>query len=186
MRRFVDIAVAVLALALLSPVLLLIMLAVFLSSPGNPFYGGWRAGQDGRNFKMWKFRTMVKDASKMGPITGKNDPRVTWIGRFIRKGSIDELPQLWCVLKGEMSLVGPRPPVPSEVAEYTLADRRRLDGAFVAEAAVDDQACKKAADHGGHHEHHECTLHLNSCPGFCPERLAFLARIAGMLGVSEV
>jgi lipopolysaccharide/colanic/teichoic acid biosynthesis glycosyltransferase len=123
MRRFVDIAAASLALAVLSPLLLAIMLAVFISSPGNPFYGGRRAGQDGRIFRMWKFRTMVKDAAKMGPITGKNDPRVTPLGRLLRKTKLDELPQFFNLLVGDMTLVGPRPESPEIVALYTPSQR---------------------------------------------------------------
>jgi|SRR5579871_2859884 len=123
MRRFVDIVAAVFALLLLSPVLLVLVLAVFISSPGNPFYGGWRAGRDGRNFRMWKFRTMVKDASKFGPITGKNDPRVTALGRILRKTKLDELPQFFNLLTGEMTLVGPRPESPDIVARYTPSQR---------------------------------------------------------------
>src|ERR1700683_3335082 len=105
MRRFVDIVVASVALAALSPLLLAIMLAVFISSPGNPFYGGGRAGKDGRNFRMWKFRTMVHGAAKMGPITGRNDPRVTPVGRILRKTKLDELPQFVNLWLGDMTLV---------------------------------------------------------------------------------
>jgi lipopolysaccharide/colanic/teichoic acid biosynthesis glycosyltransferase len=99
-----------------------------------------RVGQWGREFRFPKFRSMVLDAEKRKQdLLGvnqhgegitfkmKRDPRITRTGAILRKLSIDELPQLWCVLKGDMSLVGPRPPVPSEVARYTLADRRRLD-----------------------------------------------------------
>jgi lipopolysaccharide/colanic/teichoic acid biosynthesis glycosyltransferase len=123
MRRFVDIVAASMALAALSPLLAVIMLAVFISSPGNPFYGGWRAGKDGRNFRMWKFRTMIGGAAKMGPITGKNDPRVTPLGRFLRKTKIDELPQFFNLLLGDMTLVGPRPESPEIVALYTPSQR---------------------------------------------------------------
>ena len=119
MRRIVDIVVASVALAVLSPLLAAIMLAVFISSPGNPFYGGRRAGKDGRNFRMWKFRTMVHGAAKMGPITGKNDPRVTPLGRLLRKTKLDELPQFFNLLLGDMTLVGPRPESPEIVALYT-------------------------------------------------------------------
>jgi lipopolysaccharide/colanic/teichoic acid biosynthesis glycosyltransferase len=123
MRRFVDIIVASVALAALSPLLVAIMLAVFISSPGNPFYGGRRAGKDGRNFRMWKFRTMVDGAAKMGPITGKNDPRVTPLGRILRKTKLDELPQFVNLLVGDMTLVGPRPESPEIVALYTPSQR---------------------------------------------------------------
>ncbi|MGA2736248.1 MAG: sugar transferase [Bryobacteraceae bacterium] len=123
MRRFVDIIVAAMALALLSPLLAALMLAVFISSPGNPFYGGWRAGQNGRNFRMWKFRTMIANAAKMGPITGKNDPRVTPLGRILRKTKLDELPQFFNLLSGDMTLVGPRPESPEIVALYTPSQR---------------------------------------------------------------
>jgi lipopolysaccharide/colanic/teichoic acid biosynthesis glycosyltransferase len=123
MRRLVDIAVSSLALAVLSPLFAAIMLAVFISSPGNPFYGGRRAGRDGRIFRMWKFRTMVKDAAKMGPITGKNDPRVTPLGRLLRKTKLDELPQFFNLLVGDMTLVGPRPESPEIVALYTPSQR---------------------------------------------------------------
>lgn len=123
MRRFIDIIVALLALAALSPLLIAVMLAVVISSPGNPFYGGWRAGKDGRNFRMWKFRTMVNGAAGMGPITGKNDSRVTPLGRILRKTKLDELPQFFNVLWGDMTLVGPRPESPEIVALYTPSQR---------------------------------------------------------------
>jgi len=126
MRRIVDIAVAVTALVLLSPLLLLIVLAVIISSPGNPFYGGWRAGKDGRKFRMWKFRSMVNGASQMGPITGRNDSRVTPIGRILRKTKLDELPQFFNLLTGDMTLVGPRPESPEIVALYAPWQRAVL------------------------------------------------------------
>jgi len=123
MRRLVDIVDALMALAALSPLLAVIMLAVFISSPGNPFYGGWRAGKDGRKFRMWKFRTMINGAARMGPITGKNDPRVTPLGRILRKTKLDELPQFINLLLGDMTLVGPRPESPEIVALYTPSQR---------------------------------------------------------------
>jgi lipopolysaccharide/colanic/teichoic acid biosynthesis glycosyltransferase len=123
MRRLVDIVVALVTLAALSPLLAAIMLAVFIASPGNPFYGGWRAGKDSRNFKMWKFRTMIPGAAKMGPITGKNDARVTPIGRILRRTKLDELPQFFNLLLGDMTLVGPRPESPEIVALYTPMQR---------------------------------------------------------------
>ena len=123
MRRFVDILVALISLAALSPLLVAVMLAVCISSPGNPFYGGWRAGKDGRHFRMWKFRTMIGGAAKMGPITGKNDPRVTPLGRILRKTKLDELPQFFNLLLGDMTLVGPRPESPEIVALYTPSQR---------------------------------------------------------------
>jgi lipopolysaccharide/colanic/teichoic acid biosynthesis glycosyltransferase len=126
MRRFVDIVAASLALVALSPLLVVIMLAVFISSPGNPFYGGWRAGREGRIFRMWKFRTMIAGAAKMGPITGKNDPRVTPLGRILRKTKLDELPQFFNLLLGDMTLVGPRPESPDIVALYTPSQRAVL------------------------------------------------------------
>src|SRR6202158_4526312 len=112
MRRLVDIIVALLALVILSPLLAVIALAVFIASPGNPFYGGWRAGRDGRKFRMWKFRSMVNGAAKLGPVTGKKDPRVTPVGRILRKTKLDELPQFFNLLLGDMTLVGPRPESP--------------------------------------------------------------------------
>ena len=126
MRRLVDIIVGIVALAALSPLLAVIMLAIFISSPGNPFYGGWRAGKNGRNFRMWKFRTMINGAAKMGPITGKNDLRVTPLGRILRKTKLDELPQFFNLLTGDMTLVGPRPESPEIVARYTPGQRAVL------------------------------------------------------------
>ncbi len=105
---------------------------------GNPFYSQVRVGKDGRHFQMWKFRSMVKNADalkkellELNEVRGamfkmKEDPRVTKVGRFIRKYSLDELPQLFNVLKGDMSLVGPRPPLPEEVAQYTDYHKQRL------------------------------------------------------------
>jgi lipopolysaccharide/colanic/teichoic acid biosynthesis glycosyltransferase len=126
MRRIVDVVAAAVVLVVLSPLLLMIGLAVVIDSPGNPFYRGWRAGQGGRNFRMWKFRTMVAGAAKMGPITGRNDSRVTRIGRFLRKTKLDELPQFINVLLGDMTLVGPRPEVPEIVVLYKPEQRAVL------------------------------------------------------------
>lgn len=138
LKRFLDIVLSIVALLLLAPVFGLI--ALLVKSDGGPvFFRQTRIGLLGREFKMLKFRSMVVDAeARLKELLAKNekasgvtfkmkdDPRITRIGRFIRKSSLDELPQFWNVLRGEMSLVGPRPPVPREVALYTQADRRRF------------------------------------------------------------
>ena len=124
MRRIVDILVALMALVLLSPVLLLIGLAVIIDSPGSPIYRGWRVGKDGRLFRIWKYRTMVSRAG--APITCRNDPRVTRLGSVLRRVKLDELPQFVNVLRGDMTLVGPRPEAPEMVARYTARQRAVL------------------------------------------------------------
>jgi exopolysaccharide biosynthesis polyprenyl glycosylphosphotransferase len=133
-----DLTVASLMLIILLPLLVGVAIAVKVSDPGPVFFTQVRVGMNKRKFKLYKFRSMVADAEKrkaalaaMNEIQGpafkmKNDPRITKVGRFIRKTSIDELPQLWNVIKGEMSLVGPRPPLPNEVEQYEWLDRRRL------------------------------------------------------------
>ncbi|MBQ6010193.1 MAG: sugar transferase [Kiritimatiellae bacterium] len=139
-KRLMDIVLSAVGMLLLSPVYLAIAAAVKLSSPGPVFFVQTRVGRYGRYFKFYKFRSMRQDAesqkaalmakneSKDGVIFKmKDDPRITRVGRFLRRTSLDELPQLWNVFIGDMSLVGPRPPVPSEVLEYTLEDRKRLD-----------------------------------------------------------
>ena len=139
-KRFMDIILAVLAVVLGSPVFLITALLVKLTSPGPIIFSQVRVGRFGRHFKFYKFRSMYIDAearkaellkhneSGDGVIFKmKHDPRITPIGRFIRKLSIDELPQLFNVILGDMSLVGPRPPLPSEVRTYTLEERKRLN-----------------------------------------------------------
>jgi exopolysaccharide biosynthesis polyprenyl glycosylphosphotransferase len=137
-KRIVDIAGALVGLLLASPVLIGTILAIKITSPGPVFFKQVRAGRHGRKFTMFKFRSMVVDAEKLraklehlnemnGPVFKiKKDPRITAVGRFIRATSIDELPQLFNVLLGDMSLVGPRPPLPSEVGQYEPWQRRRL------------------------------------------------------------
>lgn len=137
-KRSVDVLGAAIGLTLLAPIFLLTALAVRLESRGPIFYHQERVGLSGRRFKMHKFRSMHVDAEARlaelmdknemtGPVFKmSNDPRITKIGRWIRKFSIDELPQLWNVFVGEMSLVGPRPPLPKEVLGYERWQRRRL------------------------------------------------------------
>jgi lipopolysaccharide/colanic/teichoic acid biosynthesis glycosyltransferase len=118
MRRIIDILFALLALIVFSPVLIVVAIAVMMSSAGGPFYRGWRVGIYGKPFRMWKFRTMNQDADNYGPITGPNDPRVFPLGRLLRRAKIDELPQFINLLLGDMTLVGPRPESPGMVALY--------------------------------------------------------------------
>ncbi len=140
LKRILDIVIASLALVLLAPFLLLIAILIRLDSTGPVIFTQIRVGKDGRFFRFYKFRSMYKNAeerkkaylayneSKGGVIFKmKRDPRITRVGRILRKTSLDELPQFWNVLKGDMSLVGPRPPLPAEVALYTLEDRKRLN-----------------------------------------------------------
>src|SRR5713226_9464813 len=115
-------------LALVAPLGLLLALLVKLADGGPIFYGQIRVGQFGKPFRIWKFRSMVINADKMGmAVTREKDPRITRIGRFLRKAKLDELPQLWNVLVGEMSFVGPRPEVPRYVALYTPQQREVLN-----------------------------------------------------------
>ena len=137
-KRLLDIAVSICILVLSLPAIAIAALAIKLSSPGSVLFKQERIGLNGRIFTLYKFRTMIEDAherrnevSHLNEMTGpvfksKADPRVTFVGRFLRKFSLDELPQLWNVLKGDMSLVGPRPPIPEEVASYHRWHRRRL------------------------------------------------------------
>jgi lipopolysaccharide/colanic/teichoic acid biosynthesis glycosyltransferase len=119
-KRLFDFAVALIGLILLAPVLLVVCLLIKLDSPGPAFYKGDRMGKNGEPFKMFKFRTMVVNADQVGPaLTHGGDPRVTRLGRVLRKWKLDEIPQLLNVLRGEMSLVGPRPESPGYVKHYT-------------------------------------------------------------------
>jgi exopolysaccharide biosynthesis polyprenyl glycosylphosphotransferase len=136
-KRLFDIAGALVGLALTALVLPIIAIAIKLDSPGPIFFGQVRCSWMGKRFKMWKFRSMVTDAEARkhqvaneasgALFKNANDPRVTRVGRFLRKTSLDELPQFWCVLIGEMSLVGTRPPTPDEVQHYEIPQWNRLD-----------------------------------------------------------
>ena len=138
-KRVFDVVVAGLALVVLSPALLIIGLIIFLDDPhGSPIYVSKRMGKNGRIFDFYKFRSMCVNAEdQLGELMDlneadgpafkiKDDPRITRFGRFIRKTSIDELPQLWNVVKGDMSIVGPRPPIPREVEQYDEEQMQRL------------------------------------------------------------
>jgi exopolysaccharide biosynthesis polyprenyl glycosylphosphotransferase len=138
-KRAIDLTIATFLLLMLAPVLAIIAIVIKLNSPGAVFYAAKRIGHKGRTFDCYKFRTMVEDADQLKASLSNqnerdgilfkitNDPRVTRIGQLLRKYSLDELPQLYNVIRGDMSLVGPRPPVASEVAQYDLSDLRRLD-----------------------------------------------------------
>jgi len=115
------------ALLVLWPLLLAIALWIKLDSRGPVFFRQTRAGRQGQPFSIFKFRTMVVDAEKSGYFTAAGDARVTRAGRFLRATSLDELPQLFNILKGEMSIVGPRPTLPYQVEQYTPYQRRRLE-----------------------------------------------------------
>jgi lipopolysaccharide/colanic/teichoic acid biosynthesis glycosyltransferase len=139
-KRSLDVALVLPALLLLAPLFALVALAIWASDRGPVLYWQQRVGRDGRVFRFPKFRSMRTDADRIRQqllasnqhgeqgVTFKmrHDPRITRVGRVIRRTSIDELPQLWSVLRGDMSLVGPRPPLTSEVAVYTQAERERL------------------------------------------------------------
>jgi lipopolysaccharide/colanic/teichoic acid biosynthesis glycosyltransferase len=126
-KRMFDFSLAGLGLLVLSPGLALLALLVKLSDRGPVFYRQERVGQHGRLFWIWKFRTMRVGADQAGPgVTREGDPRVTRLGRWLRKSKLDELPQLWNVVRGEMSLVGPRPELPRYVAGYSVAQRAVL------------------------------------------------------------
>ena len=137
-KRCMDVALAAVALVLLLPLLLLVAIAATIDSGWPILYGQNRVGLNGRRFRMWKFRTMVRDADNLraslehlneAPFPAfkmRNDPRITRVGRVLRRTRVDELPQLWNVLRGDMSFVGPRPPLPSEVEHYNELARRRL------------------------------------------------------------
>jgi exopolysaccharide biosynthesis polyprenyl glycosylphosphotransferase len=139
LKRVLDMVFSTLVLILLSPLMLVIAIAVKLDSRGPVFYSSERIGKKGRVFRCTKFRTMVRDADKrradvmhLNERDGvlfkiSNDPRITKLGSFLRKYSLDELPQFFNVLRGDMSVVGPRPPLASEVREYKLSHLRRLD-----------------------------------------------------------
>ncbi|HRV96457.1 MAG TPA: sugar transferase, partial [Anaerolineae bacterium] len=125
--RLLDLLVAIPGLILLAPIFGLIAAAIKLTSPGSVFYLATRVGQDGQLFKLYKFRTMVANADRQGPgITTHNDARITPVGRFLRQTKLDELPQLINVVRGEMSLVGPRPEDPRYVELYTPEQRQVL------------------------------------------------------------
>ncbi|MGK4179960.1 sugar transferase [Lapidilactobacillus dextrinicus] len=138
-KRIFDIVASFATLFILSPLFLVIAILIKLEDPQGPvFYSQFRVGRNGKKFRMYKFRSMCVDADKKlkdllakNEVEGamfkmKDDPRITRVGKWIRKTSVDELPQLWNVLHGDMALVGPRPPLPRETATYSEYDKQRL------------------------------------------------------------
>lgn len=135
-KRLIDIAGAIVGLIITALITIPVAIAVYFDDPGPIFYSQIRCGLNGRTFRIWKFRSMVMDADKLMHLVhneakgnifkNRNDPRVTRIGRFLRRTSLDELPQFWNVLKGEMSLVGTRPPTVNEVMQYKRHHYKRL------------------------------------------------------------
>ena len=138
LKRFFDIALAVLGLLATLPICIAIAIAVKLESPGSAIFSQERVGLNGERFRFYKFRSMYVDAEQRraellalnesdGPVFKlRKDPRITRVGRLLRRTSLDELPQLFNVLRGDMSMVGPRPPLPAEVREYRPSDAVRL------------------------------------------------------------
>lgn len=138
-KRAIDIAVAFLGIFLLSPFMLIIAFLICIDSPGSPIFRQVRVGRNGREFIFFKFRTMIEDAEKQKHLYANlneagrplfkitNDPRLTKVGRFLRRTNLDEIPQLFNVLKGQMSLVGPRPNLPEEVTQYEPWQIKRLE-----------------------------------------------------------
>ncbi len=139
-KRFLDVVVSIVSIIVFAPLITLISSIIKCTDGGEILYITQRVGKWGVTFPFPKFRTMVTNADKQkealihhsDDVTPKRfkmqkDPRITTIGKILRKSSLDELPQLWCVLRGDMSLVGPRPPLPEEVEHYTIEERRRLD-----------------------------------------------------------
>ena len=138
LKRLMDICVSGLLLFLMAPLFMAVAILIKVTMPGPVFFSQKRVGLNGRRFRMWKFRSMVVDAearkaalAKANEMAGpvfkiSNDPRITQLGKLLRRTSIDELPQLWNVLVGDMSLVGPRPPLPKEVNQYERWQLRRL------------------------------------------------------------
>jgi undecaprenyl phosphate N,N'-diacetylbacillosamine 1-phosphate transferase len=127
-KRLLDIAAAFFGLVIMTPLFALVALCISLDSPGNIFFRLRVAGRDGRAFDQWKFRTMMQNARDTAHRfeTSAADPRITRVGRFLRRWSIDELPQLWNILRGEMSFVGPRPTFPEVAERYSSEQARRL------------------------------------------------------------
>lgn len=127
LKRGLDILVSLSALIVLAPLLILIALAIKLESKGPAIFKQQRAGQDGKPFIFYKFRTMTTETDPFGPSPkSRNDKRLTKIGRFLREYSLDELPQLFNILKGDMSMVGPRPLYLSQIAEWSEGQKKRL------------------------------------------------------------
>jgi len=127
LKRLLDVSISILGLILSSPVLIPVMIAIWLQDYHSPFYIALRVGKNGKLFKMVKLRSMVVDADKSGvDSTSAHDPRITKVGHFVRRYKLDELTQLWNVLLGDMSLVGPRPQVQRDVDLYTEEEKRLL------------------------------------------------------------
>lgn len=188
LRRCVDVFVAAIALILLSPILLFIGIAIRLTSPGPAIYRQRRVGRARTVFTIWKFRTMVAGADRSGPsVSGKADPRITAVGRLLRGSRLDELPQLVNLLRGDLTLIGPRPEVETFVPYYTRAEQRLLSvrpgvlgpGAllFAHEQSDElDTAADPDAFYVANHLHPKLALDLGY---LCDRRLASDLRLVG-------
>jgi len=127
MKRIIDLGMASMLILIFFPLFLIIAIAIKLESRGAIFFRHVRVGKDEKTFLMWKFRTMIDGADKAGPgLTKDRDPRITKVGRLLRRVSLDELPQLFNVVRGEMSIVGPRPEIPEMVQTYSEQQKRAL------------------------------------------------------------